>query len=165
MNSTLYIYTDGSSNPRTKEGGWAFCVTDNPKSKNVIHRDYGWHGGTTNNRMELTSVINALEYAYFNYNDTKKLIVYSDSEYVSNPIYLGWLNEWRKSNWIKSDGQETKNSDLWETMWQILKRFKFRKIQVEVCWVKAHNGQFFNEECDRMAKHGRYQKITNKNYE
>lgn len=160
-----YFYTDGSSNPRTKEGGWAFCLTNDPKSKNIVYKDCGHKKDTTNNRMELVAVINALHYGYFNLGNTKKIQVYSDSEYVSNPIYFGWLNDWRKNNWIKNDGSETKNADLWEEMYQVLKKYKFRKIQVDIMWVKGHNGHFFNDVCDKMAKKGRFDKITNINYE
>lgn len=163
--STYFIYTDGSSNPKKKEGGWAFCVTDEQNSKKVLHEDNGYKGGTTNNRMELTAVINALYYSYFNIPNLKELVVFSDSEYVGNPIYFGWLNDWRKNNWIKSDGSETKNADLWEEMYQILKKYKFRKIQVDVRWVKGHNGHFFNEYVDKLAKKGRYNQEINSNYE
>lgn len=165
MTNTVYIFTDGSSNPKNKEGGWAFCVTDDPKSKTIIHKDSGYKEATTNNRMELTAVINALYYSYFNIDHLKELIIYSDSEYVSNPVYFGWLNDWRKSNWIKSDGSETKNSDLWEELYQLLKKYKFRKIKVDIRWVKGHNGHYFNEIVDKLAKKGRHNQKINSSYE
>lgn len=162
---TLYIFTDGSSLNKTKEGGWAFCTTDDPKSKkDAVHSAYGYGADTTNNRMELTAVINGLEYCYANHPKIRKVVVYSDSEYVSNPIYYGWLQEWRGNNWIKNDGAETKNSDLWEEMYQILNRFKFRNIEVSVLWVRGHNGHHFNEICDKLAKKGRESKQLNTLY-
>lgn len=164
-NSTYYIYTDGSSNPWRKDGGWAFCVTNAQGSKKVLHKDNGYKEGTTNNRMELTAVINSLYYSYFNMSNLKELIIFSDSKYVGNPVYFGWLYDWYQNNWIKSDGEKTKNYDLWDELYHILKRYKFRNIKVEIRWVRGHNGNYFNEYADRLAKKGRYYKKVNNKYE
>ena len=162
---TKYIYTDGSSNPKTKEGGWAFCLTDDIKSKNVSYHANGYKEGTTNNRMELSAVINALYYSYFNIKKLDRLVIYTDSEYVSNPVYFGWLNYWRANDWLKADGNLTKNNDLWEELYQILKKYKFRKIRIDICWVKGHKGNYFNEYADKLAKIGRHAQEINENYE
>lgn len=171
------MFTDGSSSPKTKEGGWAFCTTMDVKAKETLHTDFGWKPATTNNRMELTAVINALHYAYFNYEHIRKILVYSDSEYVSNPLYFGLLNEWRSKNYKKethtykngskvgTEITEVKNADLWEELYQVLKKYKFRKIEVDVLWVKGHNGSHYNEVCDKLAKLGRERKATNHKYE
>lgn len=167
----IHIYTDGASTPQKKDsgiptpGGWAFVVTDDPKSTNVLHEENGFANGTTNNRMELSAVINALEYAYITYTQAKKLIIYTDSKYVSDSIYTGCLENWRHNNWVKSDGEPTKNADLWELMWKILKRYKFRKIDVDILWVRGHNGNYFNERCDKLAVEAKHSKIVNKTYE
>jgi len=161
---TAYIFTDGSSNPRTKEGGWAFCLTDNPKGKSEIHKASGYHYNTTNNRMELLSVINSLHYIYANISTVRRVVVHSDSRYVSDPIYFNWISDWKGNNWIKSDGGETKNYDLWDELHILLDRFRFRNIKVDVLWVRGHNGNHFNEICDKLAKQGRYNKQVNKIY-
>ena len=162
---TAYIFTDGSSNPRTKEGGWAFCLTDNPNGKAELHKASGYAYNTTNNRMELSSVINSLHYVYANVPTAKKVLIHSDSRYVSDPIYFDWISEWKSNNWIKSDGAETKNYDLWDELLTLLNKFKFRKIQVDVIWVRGHNGNHFNEICDKLAKNGRYKQKINRTYE
>lgn len=162
---TYYIYTDGSSNPRKKLGGWSFCVTDNPKSKTILGEAQGHAKRTTNNRMELVAVINSLHYAYCNMSNLKALKIYSDSKYVSDPVYYGWITDWRNAGWINLSGEPTKNADLWEDMYQILKRFRFRKIRVDIMWVKGHNGHYFNDRADRLAKKGRYDQKINMAYE
>lgn len=173
----IIVYTDGSSTPQkknrpktTKAGGWAFCLTEDKNSNRVLHSDYGFKNGTTNNRMEMTAVINALYYCYFNMTSLNKIVVYSDSKYVSDPIYFGWLNDWRANDYQKKNSYtgevtETKNADLWEELYQLLKKYKFRGIEVDICWVKGHNGDYFNELCDALAKKGKYDKTLNPKYE
>lgn len=162
---TISIYTDGSSHPKTREGGWAFCVAGAKKNGAPLHTANGYAGDTTNNRMELTAVINAIEYAYSNHADARTIKVTTDSKYVSETIYFEWYKGWRDKGWTNpTSGEPTKNADLWEEMYQLLNRCKFRKIDIQVMWVRGHNGNHYNEICDKLAKAGRYNQKINPTY-
>ena len=161
-----FVFTDGSSHPIEKSGGWAFIVAEEKSSKEEVHKAYGYGGNeTTNNRMELIAVINSLHYAYVNGKNLKYLTIFTDSQYVSNPIYFGWLKDWRDKNWVNLNGAKTKNADLWEDMHQILKKYKFRGIGIDILWVRGHNGNKLNELADRLANKARKNKVINEVYE
>ena len=159
----IYLYTDGSSSPTEKTGGWAFCIVDE-KQKLVKGRFHGSATSTTNNRMEMIAAINGLHTITVSYPEIKKVVVVTDSQYLTDPIYLGWLNLWHSDNYINRDNEEIKNSDLWKEIHMILKRFKIRGVSVDFHWVRGHNGNQFNEECDKMAKEARKLSIINSLY-
>ena len=131
MNRTL-IYTDGScflTRPH-KPGGWAF----------VIPGEFEVSGGTretTNNRMELTSVIEALKFT----DKNSQISIWSDSKYVIKGI-TEFIHNWRKRKWDK-----VKNVDLWKEL-DILTYER----DIDWNWVKAHNGNIWNERADLLAK-------------
>jgi len=131
--STRYhIYTDGSVEPNPGSGGWAFVAV---KDKLEIH--YGSARNTTNNRMELIAVINALESTEVG----DKVKIYSDSQYVCKG-YNYWMRGWQKKNW-----SYVKNDDLWKEIFEIKKT----RPKVELHWIKGHSTHTYNILADIYA--------------
>lgn len=132
----LYIYTDGSSLGNPGPGGWGVVMKFRHKVKELS----GSEKFTTNNRMELLAVIEALEAI----KTTKYPVeVYSDSRYVIDSITKGWLWNWSK----KPNFGGKKNEDLWRRFLKIYPNFSDIKFN----WVKGHNGHPENERCDELA--------------
>ena len=102
----------------------------------------GGEADTTNNRMELTAVISALQAL----KEPCRIKIYSDSQYVCNGINKGWAEGWKKRGWKKSDKSPALNPDLWDTLLNELQRH-----DAELIWVKGHAGHPENERCDRLA--------------
>lgn len=102
----------------------------------------GGEPATTNNRMELTGVIEALK----RLREPCEVLLTSDSRYVCDAITKGWAKGWQRRGWIKSDKKPALNSDLWEVLLALLERHK-----VTINWVKGHAGHPENEICDRLA--------------
>ena len=98
---------------------------------------------TTNNRMEALAVIKALEAL----KEPCEVTLYSDSKYVVDSITKGWVYNWKKKNWIKSDKKKALNVDLWERLLPLLE-----KHNVEFVWVKGHADNVENERCDELAR-------------
>ena len=112
----LIIYTDGSSLGNPGNGGWAAIIKDS--NQNIIKELSGGFKYTTNNRMELYSIIESLKYArQHNENEIK---IFTDSQLVCNGINKGWLKNWIKNNWKKSDGKKVLNIDLWTQLNELL---------------------------------------------
>jgi ribonuclease HI len=133
--SKLFIYTDGSSRGNPGPGGWGVVMKFNDKEKEMS----GGEKWTTNNRMELLAVIEALEAV----KTTKYPVeVYSDSKYVIDSVEKGWVFNWAK----KSDFGGKKNEDLWRRFLKIYPNFN-----IKFNWVKGHNGHPENERCDVLA--------------
>ena len=130
----IKIYTDGSSRGNPGPGGYGIVLLykDNRKE---ISQGYKL---TTNNRMELTAVIKALEAIK---NDKMEIKIYSDSKYVVESIEKGWIWNWEKKNFKKK-----LNSDLWKVLIPLYKKFN-----VKFKWVKGHAGNIENERCDELA--------------
>ena len=120
-------------------GGWACIILSNSKDKNIIA---GAEKSTTNNRMELTAIINSLN--ELDKNQTIQL--FTDSKYVIEGITM-WINKWVKNNWKTASRKEVKNKDLWEKLYK-LNNSHFIKWE----WVKGHSGNLFNEEVDEIAR-------------
>ena len=129
----IYLYTDGSSLGNPGAGGYCGIL----KYKNNTRIISGRESNTTNNRMELKAVIEALKVL----KEPCEVILTSDSSYVVNAI-----NEWL-NNWIKRNFAKVKNIDLWKEYLEVSKKHK-----VNANWVKGHNGHKENEECDKIAK-------------
>ena len=102
----------------------------------------GGQAQTTNNRMELTAVIEALKAL----KEPCSVTLTSDSKYVVDGITKGWAESWRAKGWRKGDGKPALNPELWEELLELL-----RKHTVEFVWVKGHAGHPYNERCDRLA--------------
>jgi len=131
------IYTDGACSGNPGPGGWGAVLMYGRKKKELS----GGEISTTNNRMELISVISALEAL----KEPCKVMLYTDSQYVANAINLGWLETWRKKGW-KRKGGEVKNPDLWIRLVPLLETH-----DVTFEWVKGHADNEFNNRCDELA--------------
>lgn len=102
----------------------------------------GGEKNTTNNRMELTAVIEALKAL----KEPCNITLTTDSKYVCDAINKEWVFGWQRNNWRKADKKPALNVDLWEQLLELLKIHN-----VEFVWVKGHNGHKYNEICDRLA--------------
>ena len=138
--SKIYIYTDGSSLGNPGPGGWGVVMKYGDKVKELS----GGEKFTTNNRMELLAVIKALEAI-----KTTKIPIelYSDSRYVVDAVNKGWVFKWTK----KPNLSGKKNPDLWNIFLNLYTQFN-----ININWVKAHNGHVENERCDELAKSQAY---------
>ena len=137
----IVIYTDGGCSGNPGPGGWAFVVSENGEI-----REYrsGGDQSTTNNKMELTAVINALEYAKA--NGERDVVILTDSQYVKNGI-TSWITNWKKNGWKTAAKKPVLNQDLWQKLDDLN-----NSLSVEWKWVKGHAGIAGNEECDRLVR-------------
>ena len=132
------IYTDGGCRGNPGPGGYGVVLLHGERRRELS----GGFRLTTNNRMELTAAIEGLKTLKYRC----QVSLYSDSQYLVNAINKGWLTNWIKRNWIKSDKAEVKNIDLWEQLYELCK-----KHEINFIWVKGHDGNIENERCDRLA--------------
>ncbi len=134
----IEVYTDGSclGNPGT--GGWAFLILNDFG----ITNHFGYQLDTTNNQMELTAAINALEFI----KENDEITLFTDSSYVKNGI-TSWITNWKKNNWKNSQKKEVKNKDLWIKL-DILNSQK----KIIWKWVKAHDVNDHNNSVDLLAR-------------
>jgi ribonuclease HI len=129
------VYTDGSCLGNPGAGGWAWAVPDGPYASGAAAR-------TTNQRMEITAVLRALEAL------EGLLLVMSDSTYVVNCFRDRWYDGWRRRGWRNSAGKPVANRDLWEPL-IALAVYSGRSIRFE--WVKGHSGDPMNDRVDLLA--------------
>ena len=134
----IEIYTDGSCLGNPGAGGWAFLIL---KGDQLISKS-GSAKNSTNNRMELTAAIKALEYL----KDEKILKINTDSNYLKNGINI-WIYNWKKNNWLNSKKEQVKNKELWIEL-ELLTKNK----DIYWNWVKAHNDNKFNNMVDSLAR-------------
>ncbi len=134
----VYIYTDGACSGNPGAGGWGAILKYGNAEKELSGAD----PETTNNRMELTAVISALEAL----KEPCEVVLTTDSKYVCDGINLGWARSWRSKGWIKADRKPALNPDLWERLLNLTERHN-----VTFVWVKGHAGHPENERCDRLA--------------
>lgn len=132
------IFTDGACSGNPGPGGWGAILRYGDKEKELS----GGEKETTNNRMELTAVIEALSAL----KEPCQVRLVTDSKYVADGITKGWAESWRKNNWRKADKKPALNSDLWEELLELLKIH-----EVTIDWVKGHAGHPENERCDQLA--------------
>lgn len=135
----LDIYTDGSCRKNPGPGGWGAVLVYDGREMEIS----GGEADTTNNRMELTAVIEALG----RLKSPCEVTLTTDSKYVCDGITKGWAAGWKKRGWKKSDGSPALNPDLWE---RLLKLCSIHKVTF--VWVKGHAGHPYNERCDEMAQ-------------
>ena len=135
---TVTIYTDGACSGNPGPGGWGAILEWNGVEKELR----GGENPTTNNRMELTAVIVALE----TLKEACIVELYSDSKYVIDALTKGWLASWRKNGWRKSDKKPVLNIDLWERLLPQLARH-----EMHYHWVKGHAENPKNNRCDELA--------------
>ena len=132
------IYTDGACSGNPGPGGWGAILEYMGHEKELS----GGEQNTTNNRMELTAVIRALQAL----KEPCTVELYSDSKYVIDALEKGWAIGWRKRGWIKSDKKPALNPDLWETLLTLVE-----KHDVRYHWVKGHASNPKNNRCDELA--------------
>ena len=135
---TVTIYTDGACSGNPGPGGWGAILEWNGVEKELR----GGENPTTNNRMELTAVIVALE----TLKEACIVELYSDSKYVIDALTKGWLASWRKNGWRKADKKPVLNIDLWERLLPQLAQH-----EIHYHWVKGHAENEKNNRCDQMA--------------
>ena len=134
----IEIYTDGACSGNPGPGGWGAILMYKGAQKEMS----GGAGETTNNRMELTAVIEALKAL----KEPCTVQLYSDSKYVIDALSKGWARGWKAKGWIKSDKKPALNPDLWD---ELLKLCDVH--QVNCHWVKGHADNKYNSRCDEMA--------------
>lgn len=134
MIKTITIHTDGSAAPNPGRGGWAAILSSGEYTKEIC----GGYRLTTNNRMELMSVIEAIKRIK---HENAQLDIYSDSSYVVDSISKGWVDNWARTNY-----KGKKNSDLWKEFQELRKKYTINMI-----WVKGHASNPGNNRCDELA--------------
>ena len=138
MMKFIEIFTDGACSGNPGPGGWGAILRYGEHEKELS----GGEENTTNNRMELTAVLEALKAL----KEPCRVRLVTDSKYVSDGINLGWAESWRKNGWRKADKKPALNTELWEELLGLLS-----KHDVDIDWVKGHAGHPENERCDRLA--------------
>lgn len=137
------IFTDGACLGNPGAGGWAAILRYNSVEKEIS----GGEAETTNNRMELTAVIEALE----KLKEPCNITLYTDSRYVMDGIEK-WIYAWKKSGWKTANKkQPVKNVELWQRLDTARERHEIRFV-----WVKGHAGHVENERCDELARSEAY---------
>ena len=132
------IYTDGACSGNPGPGGWGAVLKYGAHEKELS----GGAAETTNNRMELTAVIEALKLL----KEPCAVELYSDSQYVIDALAKRWVYGWKEKGWIKSDRKPALNVDLWEILLPLI-----AKHEVRCHWVKGHAENEYNNRCDAMA--------------
>ena len=135
---TVTLYTDGACSGNPGPGGWGAILAYNGAEKELS----GGEPSTTNNRMELTAVIEGLS----KLKESCIVELYSDSKYVIDGLSKGWAESWRKNGWKKADKKPALNPDLWE---QLLELTHVHTMHYH--WVKGHADNPKNNRCDELA--------------
>lgn len=132
------IFTDGACRGNPGPGGWGAILRYRETERELS----GGQRDTTNNRMELTAVIEALKLL----KEPCNVELFSDSKYVIDGLSKGWAKNWRKNGWKKSDKSPALNPDLWGELLELCERHT-----LTYHWLKGHDGHPENERCDALA--------------
>ena len=132
------MFTDGACSGNPGPGGWGAILRYGNHELELS----GGDKSTTNNRMELTAVIEALK----RLKEKCSVTIYTDSKYVADAFLQGWIWNWAKNGWKKSDKKPVLNPELWQTLLT-----EIRKHDYKIVWVKGHAGHPENERCDKLA--------------
>lgn len=132
------IYTDGACRGNPGRGGWGAVLV----YRGIEREMSGGEAMTTNNRMELTAAIEALAAL----KEPCQVTLTSDSKYLVDAIEQGWAKSWQAKGWRRADKSPALNPDLWEKLLKLLDTH-----EVELVWVKGHDGHPYNERCDKLA--------------
>jgi ribonuclease HI len=138
----IKIYTDGACKGNPGPGGWGALIINNDDDKKEI---YGGENETTNNRMELSAVIEALKVIG---DQACSITIFTDSKYVLKGM-SEWIKGWKSNKWISSNKKPVKNKDLWEILDSLASLHK-----IEWVWVKGHSGHPENDRADFLANLG-----------
>lgn len=136
----LEIFTDGACSGNPGPGGWGAILRCGDVEKEL----FGGEAGTTNNRMELTAVIRALEAL----RRPVAARIHTDSQYVQKGI-SEWIHGWKRRGWKTADNKPVKNAELWRELDRLASLHK-----IEWIWVRGHSGHPENERCDALARRG-----------
>jgi len=136
--SDLTIYTDGACSPNPGPGGWGAVIIGNGS---VISELSGNDENSTNNRMELTAAVKALE----SIEKRTRILLFTDSIYLKNGI-TDWIVKWQTNNWRTANKQEVKNSDLWRQL-----HAQTERHTIDWHWVKGHGNNPYNIRADELA--------------
>jgi ribonuclease HI len=137
------IYSDGSSNSKTRQGGWGAHIQLAGRSQPV--ELWGSEADTTNNRMEIMGALQGLLYL----KPRNFILVHTDSQYVIDGI-TSWVHGWQRRGWVTVQGDPVKNADLWLDLIDAVKQHQ----RIEWEWVRGHNGNVGNERADALARRG-----------
>ncbi len=137
----IELYTDGACSKNPGNGGWAYLL----KYKNLQKENFGGEAETTNNKMELTAVIEGLKAL----KEPCIIDLYTDSRYVLDGATV-WLENWKSKNWLKADKKPVLNVSLWQELEKLM-----APHQITWHWVKGHAGHQENERVDFLACQGR----------
>ena len=138
----IEIYTDGACSGNPGPGGWGAILRFRQDGKVYEKELSGGEAQTTNNRMEMTALIRALEALHY----PCSIDLYSDSQYVINGLEKGWAKGWKRRGWKKSDGSPALNPELWDRLLTLSEPH-----EIAFHWLKGHAGHSENERCDQMA--------------
>ena len=135
----VVIYTDGACSCNPGPGGWGAVLMFGGRQKEIS----GFENNTTNNRMEMLAVINALKML----KEPCQVDLYSDSAYVVNAFLQNWVGDWQKNNWRTSNKKEVKNIELWKELLELCSVH-------QITWhkVKGHADNEYNNLCDSLAR-------------
>lgn len=142
------VYTDGACSGNPGPGGWGAVLRYRFNGKVYEKELSGGDASTTNNRMELTAVIEGLSAL----KEPCDVTLTSDSKYVLDAIEKGWARSWKRNGWRKADKKPALNADLWDRLLTLLDIHTVRLV-----WVRGHQGHPENERCDQLAV-GYYQR-------
>jgi ribonuclease HI len=143
--SRIFVYTDGGCIDNPGPGGYGAIIIADGQRKELS----GGFRLTTNNRMELTAAIVALQTV----PPHSKVTLYSDSRYLVDSIEKGWARSWQANKWRKSDKTRALNVDLWQQILTLCSQ-----LDIKFSWVEGHAGHPENERCDRMAVEASHRK-------
>jgi ribonuclease HI len=132
------IYTDGACSGNPGNGGWGAILIYGGHEKEIS----GFEENTTNNKMELTAAIKALD----SLKEPCNVDLYSDSAYLINGFLKDWVEKWKSNGWINSSKEEVKNKELWETLDGLNVKHRINWIKV-----KGHADDEYNNRCDKLA--------------
>lgn len=138
LRKRVEIFTDGACSRNPGPGGWGAIL----RYKAIEKELSGFERMTTNNRMEMTAVIEALRAL----KEACDVVVCTDSQYLRDGI-TSWIHTWKRNGWLNSNKEPVKNRDLWEALDEAVLRHR-----VEWIWVKGHAGHPENERCDALAR-------------
>ena len=140
QDKTVSLYTDGACKGNPGKGGWGVLMRYGSHEKEL----FGGEAHTTNNRMELTAIIQGLAAL----KRPCAVVIYTDSQYVKNGMEK-WIHGWKKNGWKTAAKQPVKNEDLWQQLDRLAAQH-----QIQWQWVRGHAGHAENERADALANQG-----------
>ena len=140
----IEIYTDGSCSVNSGKGGWGVVIVQDGE---IIREECGAAVDTTNNRMELTAFLKALQIME-EQEEEVDYSIYTDSAYIANCFIEKWYQKWLANGWKAANRTAIKNQDLWKA---ILKIHRHSVHHITIVHVKGHQGNKFNERADTLA--------------